>query len=97
MKLAAAALLTQSQPTAKQGVAILEEARRSVTDEALKTNIEVALISGYGYLQDYAKVVEFTSDLRKKNPDSKHLFCPNHLRSGHWENSMRPIRWSRNG
>jgi tetratricopeptide (TPR) repeat protein len=74
MKLAAAALLTQSQPTAKQGVAILEEARRSVTDEALKTNIEVALISGYGYLQDYAKVVEFTSDLRKKNPDSKHLF-----------------------
>ena len=47
MKLAAASLLVFTKPTAAQGIALLEEARKEAAGEREKTNILLALALGY--------------------------------------------------
>lgn len=50
MKLAGAALLVNNKATADLAVPIFEEALPSVTDPALKTNVQLALAVAYGML-----------------------------------------------
>ena len=74
MKLAAAAILVQTKPTAAQGVAILEAARSSATSDADKLNISLGLIQGYRFLDDFEKVLAISTDLAKQYPESLSLF-----------------------
>jgi tetratricopeptide (TPR) repeat protein len=74
MKLAAAAMLAQTKPTARQGVSILEDADISVVGDAEKTNIELALLAGYLNLQNYQKLLGVSSALAHKYPESKTAF-----------------------
>ncbi|MGA3371597.1 MAG: DUF3857 domain-containing protein [Terracidiphilus sp.] len=78
MKLAAAAILVGTKPTAAQGVAILEEALKdpSTTDRE-RTNIQLALADGYFLLDDFAKLLEASSALLKQFPESRQAFIYN--------------------
>jgi tetratricopeptide (TPR) repeat protein len=77
MTLAAAALMVGSKPTAAQGVALLEAARRSAATDREKTNIEVALAYGYAQLEEYAKLLEVAQELLKNVPESRSAFLTN--------------------
>ncbi len=74
MKLAAAAILVETKPTASQGLSMLEEARKAATSDAEKTNITVALLEGYAVLDDYAKLLSVSSELAKQYPESARVF-----------------------
>ncbi|MGD0129951.1 MAG: DUF3857 domain-containing protein [Terriglobia bacterium] len=74
MKLAAAAMLAQTKPTARVGVPILEEARKTAAGNTEKTNIELALLAGYFNLQNYQKALEVSSELAQEYPESKTTF-----------------------
>jgi len=74
MKVAAAAILVQTKPTAGQGVAILEPALAAVKTDAEKLNIQLALCSGYRNLREFSKFEAINSELRKQYPESKALF-----------------------
>ena len=74
MMLAAAALMVSSKSTAAQGVKLLEEAHKSATADREKTNIEIALAYGYARLEDYAKLLEVSTDLLKDVPESRSAF-----------------------
>jgi transglutaminase-like putative cysteine protease/Flp pilus assembly protein TadD len=71
IRLAAAALLVQVTPTAKEGVAIFEKAMNSIASEPDRTNVNIALLTGYGNLYDYEKMLGIASELAKQYPDSK--------------------------
>jgi len=77
MKLAAAAILVGTKPTAEQGVALLEAARSGATTEREKTNLEIALAVGYAMEENYAKLLEVSSDLAKQVPESRFAFLSN--------------------
>jgi tetratricopeptide (TPR) repeat protein/transglutaminase-like putative cysteine protease len=74
MKLAAAAILVQSKPTAKQGIAILEEAAKSAAGDSEQTNIDLALLTGYVNLDNYEGALAVAARLAKKEPESKRVF-----------------------
>lgn len=74
IKLAAAALLAQTAPTAKQGITILEEARDSAKTDADKLNIALALIAGYITVDDFGKLASTSAELAKEYPESKSVF-----------------------
>lgn len=74
MKNAAAAILAQTKPTARQGVQILEGARNEAKTDAAKTNLGIALLSGYSSLQEYEKLYALASEMAKQSPESKRLF-----------------------
>ena len=74
MKLAAAALLCETKPTAQAGVKILEDALSEAKDETEKLNVTLALLDGYASLTNYQKEYELASRLRKEHPDSKRVF-----------------------
>ena len=74
MKLAAAALLVGTKPTAAQGVALLEEASKAAATEREKTNIALALSAGYGLQSNYEKLFAVSSELLKQVPESKIAF-----------------------
>ncbi|HET6177514.1 MAG TPA: DUF3857 domain-containing protein [Candidatus Sulfotelmatobacter sp.] len=74
MKLAAAAILVQTKPTAARGVSILEAAKDSAHDETARLNIGLALIIGYGKVDEYQKSLALASDLAKQYSESKSLF-----------------------
>lgn len=74
MKIAAATILIQTKPTAAQGVAILEAARNSATSDSDKLNISLALIQGYRYQDDFAKVLALSDEIAKQYPESLRLF-----------------------
>lgn len=74
MRLAADALLAESKPTAAEGVAHLEEARRTAPTEHERTNIELALATGYAAEENYRKLYEVSSDLLKQVPESRLAF-----------------------
>jgi len=74
MKLAAAAILVGTKPTAAQGVAILEEALKDASTDREKTNIQLALAAGYSQLDNYARLVEVSSALLKQFPESTRVF-----------------------
>jgi len=74
MKLAAAAIMIRSRPTAARGISLLESARDSARDDTAKLNIALALLVGYGSVDDYAKQFAIASDLGRQFPESKSAF-----------------------
>jgi tetratricopeptide (TPR) repeat protein len=74
MKLAAAAMLVESKPTAAQGVAIFEIAKASAKSDSEQTNIALALLTGYMTLANYEKAAAVAADLAKQFPESASLF-----------------------
>jgi tetratricopeptide (TPR) repeat protein len=55
-------------------VAILEEAGKSASGDAEKTNIEVALRIGYLNIEDHRKLLEVSAELAKRFPESTTAF-----------------------
>jgi transglutaminase-like putative cysteine protease/tetratricopeptide (TPR) repeat protein len=74
MRLAAASLLVGTKPTANDGIAILEVARKNATTEREKTNITLALSLGYGVLSNFTALNAVASDLVKQVPESRRAF-----------------------
>jgi transglutaminase-like putative cysteine protease/Flp pilus assembly protein TadD len=74
MKVAAAAILVQTKPTAAQGVAILEPALAAAKGDPEKLNIQLALFGGYRNLREFSKWEALNTELRKQYPESKTLF-----------------------
>ena len=74
MKNAAAAILAQTKPTARQGVQILEGARSDAKTDTTKTDLGIALLTGYSNLQEYEKLYALASEMAKQSPESKRLF-----------------------
>jgi tetratricopeptide (TPR) repeat protein len=74
MNNAAAAILAQTKPTARQGVQILEGARSDAKTDTTKTDLGIALLTGYSNLQEYEKLYALASEMAKQSPESKRLF-----------------------
>jgi tetratricopeptide (TPR) repeat protein/transglutaminase-like putative cysteine protease len=74
MKLAAAALLAGTKPTAAQGIALLEEALKDAASDRERTNILLALADGYSTLDNFAKQLEISSLLLKQEPESRRAY-----------------------
>ena len=74
IKWATAALLVQSEDTAKQGVAILEEARPLATSDTEKLNLALALLEGYSQSREFARLHDIALELENQYPESKRLF-----------------------
>lgn len=74
MKLAAAALMVGTKPTARDGIAILEAARKDATTEREKTNIALALSQGYALENNYAALYTISSELVNQVPESRRAF-----------------------
>jgi tetratricopeptide (TPR) repeat protein len=74
MKLAAAALLASTKPTAAQGIALLEEALKDAASDRERTNILLALADGYSTIDNFAKQLEVSSLLLKQEPESRRAF-----------------------
>ena len=77
MKLAAAAILAGTEPTAAKGVALLEETLKSASGDTERTNIQLALCRGYNTLQDYANLRGPAAALLKQYPLSRMAFLYN--------------------
>jgi transglutaminase-like putative cysteine protease len=74
MKLAAAAILVETKPTSAQGIAILEPARAAAKSDTEKTNIDLALLSGYANLEKLDEMLSICQELAKLQPESKRIF-----------------------
>jgi tetratricopeptide (TPR) repeat protein len=74
MQLAAASILVGTKPTAAQGIALLESARKDAVSEREKTNILLALVEGYSLLDNFAGLFDVSSALLKQEPESKLAF-----------------------
>jgi tetratricopeptide (TPR) repeat protein len=79
MKLAAAAILVWTKPAARQGLSILEVAKKAATSDAERTDINVALLTGYESCDDYGKILEVSSELAKQFPESAKAFLSQEL------------------
>jgi tetratricopeptide (TPR) repeat protein len=77
MKLAAAAILVGTKPTLALGVPLLEDARKSPASDQEKTNILVALASGYSGQENFAGLLDVASTLLKQAPESRMAFMSN--------------------
>jgi len=77
MKLAAAAIMVGTKPTAAQGVALLEQARKDAAGERERTNIELALAAGYLLEDNFTGLLDVSSALLKEEPESKLAFTDN--------------------
>jgi transglutaminase-like putative cysteine protease/tetratricopeptide (TPR) repeat protein len=73
MRLAAAAILVQTKPTAAQGLRILDPAL-ATSKEPERTNIELALLEGYAHVERWDQVLATAIDLKKAYPDSRRVF-----------------------
>lgn len=90
MKLAAAALLAQTKPTAKRGLAILEPARAQASTDAEKLNLDLALLSGYILSEQFERALQILDPLAGQNPESKRLFRDRAIaliRLGRWSDA----------
>ncbi len=74
MKLAAAAMLVETKPTAKQGVAVLENAKKGSLSDAEKANVDLALLIGSSNLDDYESSLKVSSELAARFPESRRAF-----------------------
>jgi Domain of Unknown Function with PDB structure (DUF3857)/Transglutaminase-like superfamily len=74
MKLAAAGILVQTEPTAQEGIAVLEAAQGQVSGDAAKLNVALALADGYEQLQHFDKLLVVASGLTKEYPESRRAF-----------------------
>jgi len=77
MKLAAAAILVGTKSTVAQGVALLEEARKTAQTDREKTNIALALAQGYALQDNFAGLLDVSSALLANVPESKLAFVEN--------------------
>jgi len=77
MKLAAAAIMVGTKPTAEQGIAILQEALKSAATDRERTNIQLALADGYILMDNYSGLLETSSALLKQEPESRQAFIYN--------------------
>ena len=75
MKYAAAAILAQTKPTARDAIKILEAGRNAAKTDAEKVNLDVALLTAYSNLEEYEKSYGLASELAKQYPESKRLFA----------------------
>jgi tetratricopeptide (TPR) repeat protein/transglutaminase-like putative cysteine protease len=74
MKLAAAAILIGTKPTAAAGVPVLEESLKDAATDRERTNIQIALANGYFIQNNYARMYDVSSMLLKQVPESKLAF-----------------------
>jgi transglutaminase-like putative cysteine protease/Flp pilus assembly protein TadD len=77
MKIAAAAILVQGNPTAAQSVSIMEPALAglpSTAPDSVRFPISLALINGYQDIQAYDKALPMLISYHKQYPDSRILF-----------------------
>lgn len=74
MRLAAAAILVMTEATAERGISILEAVEGSVSGDADKTNVALALVYGYDRLRKYDKGVLVASKLQEQYPESDSTF-----------------------
>jgi transglutaminase-like putative cysteine protease/tetratricopeptide (TPR) repeat protein len=74
MKLAAAAILSQTGPTAEKAASLLESLRDSAKNETDKLNLSLALLDAYASLEQYEKLLGLSGELLKQYPDSKRAF-----------------------
>jgi tetratricopeptide (TPR) repeat protein len=74
MRLAAAAILSQSKETSPQAISILEQGMSSENSETGKLNIQIALLSAYSYSENYEKLRATADQLLKQYPESKRVF-----------------------
>ena len=74
MKAAAAGILVQTEPTAKDGLAVLEPALVAASGDTSKLNIELGLLEGYEASHQYEKESAISSELSKQYPESKRVF-----------------------
>ncbi len=74
MKLAAAAILVQTNPTAKEGVSLLEAAFEQTAEEPRKTDLALGLVTGYGRLRAYDRLLAVSAGLAKQYPESLRAF-----------------------
>ena len=79
MKLAAAAILVQTDATAKEGVSVLEAAFEKTTNEPQKTSLALGLVSGYSRLHAYDRLLSVCLGLAQQYPESLRIF---HAQSG---------------
>jgi tetratricopeptide (TPR) repeat protein len=70
---AAAAILVQTRATAEQGIAILESARKSATNETDKLNLTLGLIDGYYTLDQADGMERATAEVVPQFPESRSL------------------------
>ena len=74
MSVAAAAMIAQTPQTAQESIPILEAARATSTSDTEKTNIAIALLSAYTYVDDFEKLLALSSAVAKQYPESKSAF-----------------------
>lgn len=74
MKLAGAAILAGSRPTATRAVSVLEDAVKTATTERDRTNIHLALSLAYASLQNYPGLLSASSALLEQTPESRVAF-----------------------
>lgn len=77
MKLAAATILIGSKATVAQGVPILEAALKDAMGDRERSNIRIALATGYMIQDNFARMLEVSSPLLKDEPESKTAFIDN--------------------
>jgi transglutaminase-like putative cysteine protease/tetratricopeptide (TPR) repeat protein len=71
---AAAAILVQTRATAEQGIAILESARKSVTNEPERLNLTLGILEGYSTLDQAVGLEHAAAELAAQYPESKRSF-----------------------
>jgi tetratricopeptide (TPR) repeat protein len=74
MTLAAASILVSSKDTARRGLAILEPAAISSTNDAERLNIALAMLTGYDVLDEFEKALAVCLDLARQYPESDRVF-----------------------
>ena len=74
MRLAAAALLAQTLPTARESLPILEAARNAAQTDADRVNLSAALLYAYENLDEYQRLHEVAAPLATQYPESKRAF-----------------------
>lgn len=74
MRLAAAAILVQTKPTAEQGVKLLASLQSSLQSEEDRLNCSLALVEGYAMLHEHEKRYAIASQLYSQHPDSLQMY-----------------------
>jgi transglutaminase-like putative cysteine protease/tetratricopeptide (TPR) repeat protein len=75
MKLAAAAILTESEETAQRGLAVLEHGKDLTLTNTEKLGFTLALSRGYHWMENYEKALAVSSDMYGQFPESKRTFA----------------------
>ena len=77
MKLAAAAIMVDTKPTVAEGVAVLEAGLKDAAGDRERTNIQLALAEGYLLQDNFPGLLDVSSALLKREPESKQAFLYN--------------------